>query len=692
MIKNKINKILALKIIIIILYLAFSYSVFAQFEDSYNNNDFYLNSDPKSWDYSRVVWSKVPIERIGDIPTDKIVYTELSLEQKKALTAEQIKENLNSIDDLIELDHNRLKEVISNKYGVVVDIKSSASLKNGLLKALKGQATLSGNDYKNGLIQVTKDGDIIFVPDKKAAEIQISISNSDIITIDGGKDTVLHLSNGIKFKGKLFFNNGRIFIPKGEDTTINDIFVHNTLSNPGLEVFSDGEDHSKNINSFVSLNPKEKKGVITTSNLIGIKFLNGNPFFDIEETDNLAMDLGNTKIFFKRRDEKDLVPLLELQYISKEGYLNMNNDNIHLSFTEQKASQFIHPSLKITSVPMEIIEKDNEEQIISRNNILKKLVISNFNEYAYLDLGEVTGETDLISKDVASGYISSRLSYNSLGVVFSGSNRVTFLGFENNILYQNGEEILQTIPIFSYESPNGNHIEIKGDIDYVVLKRVVDSIETLPPDLMNSISRIIVTDYQSFYRICVPNSVACAFDDGSIIFNRDSIGYFSDFYHEAAHVRTFILEQEKEKTKMELLRFPTSDNIFKSTKLKSIKDGWLEIAGDVYLRDTKLVTIQDQTQSLIVIVWTDGTQGPRNGCIRPYGCTNYHEDVSTFIENVYKDPKLISALINPQSPTYDIRYSQKLDLLYKYGYITNGRYNTILQLSKLPSEFGTVTP
>ena len=70
--------------------------------------------------------------------------------------------------------------------------------------------------------------------------------------------------------------------------------------------------------------------------------------------------------------------------------------------------------------------------------------------------------------------------------------------------------------------------------------------------------------------------------------------------------------------------------------------------------------------------WDDDTRGPRNGCVRAYGCNNHLEDIATMVEAVYAlgpSDDFFKKLIKE-----DPRYKQKLDLLREYHFISEERY------------------
>ena len=73
--------------------------------------------------------------------------------------------------------------------------------------------------------------------------------------------------------------------------------------------------------------------------------------------------------------------------------------------------------------------------------------------------------------------------------------------------------------------------------------------------------------------------------------------------------------------------------------------------------------------------------GLQNGCVSNYGCEHYSEDISEFVRAIYVEPDFFTNLIDSKSPKYDIRYRQKLDLLYTHDFISDTQYNKILEVA-----------
>ena len=81
------------------------------------------------------------------------------------------------------------------------------------------------------------------------------------------------------------------------------------------------------------------------------------------------------------------------------------------------------------------------------------------------------------------------------------------------------------------------------------------------------------------------------------------------------------------------------------------------VAGDVYGKDLGNKDVQERWAS----TWDDDTRGPRNGCVRAYGCNNHLEDIATMVEAVYAlgpSDDFFKKLIKE-----DPRYKQKLDTI-----------------------------
>ena len=167
-------------------------------------------------------------------------------------------------------------------------------------------------------------------------------------------------------------------------------------------------------------------------------------------------------------------------------------------------------------------------------------------------------------------------------------------------------------------------------------------------------------------------------EEGNVI--RDSRGYgswtkcngvdmecFSSFVSSSERKITINDQDARKWVELKVLSNQKKENQFSGE--------WQAIAGEVYGEGLA----KDLGDSGLSVGWADGTDGPKNGCTRAYGCNNYHEDVATFVEQVAEgDHDFYKPLITPQSGKYDPKYRKKLDLLYKYGFITTEDYQKII--------------
>ncbi len=65
---------------------------------------------------------------------------------------------------------------------------------------------------------------------------------------------------------------------------------------------------------------------------------------------------------------------------------------------------------------------------------------------------------------------------------------------------------------------------------------------------------------------------------------------------------------------------------------------------------------------------------PASGVLTPYGATNYAEDIAEWVRVLYtNDPDVIKPLQKKRVKA-DARYAAKLDLLQRYGFLTDSQY------------------
>ncbi len=209
--------------VIVLLILLFSYFSFA--DDTFDPNNFdynkaesYNNLGVEEW--KQLDQGQVPLDQIHLIPPEVLDYSQIKDDEAKrqALTVEQIKVNLEKIDNLVEVNVENAKQAISEEYSVsVVSFGKSTKIENGVLKATEGDFVFSG---KNGWMILIDDEGRINVLEPKEINEQ-SISKQDYFTLieevsytptDGSTITVKQLS----------FKDGKSLVKAGEEATIGD--------------------------------------------------------------------------------------------------------------------------------------------------------------------------------------------------------------------------------------------------------------------------------------------------------------------------------------------------------------------------------------------------------------------------------------------------------------------------------------
>ena len=331
----------------------------------------------------------------------------------------------------------------------------------------------------------------------------------------------------------------------------------------------------------------------------------------------------------------------------------------------------------------------------------KKFVISNYNEIATIPLTAEEGLAETSERyDYAPAKVSERLYYNYQEFTLDSLKR-KFPDIELKF-------------IGSIENP-------------VAIKRISDTLDHLPPRVRDSIKGFVIYSDEKYQEASPGESSAWTFSD-RIIRLRLSDLTESTIYHEAAHDLTYQLQQEADKEKsrlkiqeynklkseikqlakkynIEVYNIEVSDSghgwstkIGTDTKLFSdevdplikkrkeeiavltaspFASEWSSISGDVYGKGLAY----KETGGRLAYIWNDGSDRPKNGCVRAYSCNNFMEDVATFVENVYKKPDFYQPLIDPKSPIYDKRYVDKINLLLKYDFIDETSYKRITAIT-----------
>jgi hypothetical protein len=106
-------------------------------------------------------------------------------------------------------------------------------------------------------------------------------------------------------------------------------------------------------------------------------------------------------------------------------------------------------------------------------------------------------------------------------------------------------------------------------------------------------------------------------------------------------------------------------------------NNWMQIAGgaDIYSRTT-IKSYASQSKEIVV----SSVYLPNHGFVKPYGATDYKEDVATFIGTIIGDPAFFQK--NNLLQDENSIYFQKIKLLHQYGFITDKEYDSVLNPEK----------
>jgi hypothetical protein len=186
-----------------------------------------------------------------------------------------------------------------------------------------------------------------------------------------------------------------------------------------------------------------------------------------------------------------------------------------------------------------------------------------------------------------------------------------------------------------------NKINIEGDIDWRTIQTIESALGVLPPAIIQSIQFISFHGNPDHFQSAVGHT-----NGSTICFNsnlRITKGYVC---HEAAHSYT---------------------NVLGARWINQ----WNAAAGGVYEQKW------DNYRNPNIIIL-------KNGILRSYGLQNALEDIAVWTEEIYKyceysEDSVFSRMLDYQ---YDPRFLKKLNLLLKWGFITEKEYQKIQPLLK----------
>ncbi|MBI2147781.1 hypothetical protein HYU19_04890 [Candidatus Woesearchaeota archaeon] len=689
---------------------------------AYQQEGFYANSDPLQWELSRVDWDQVDY-------TDARIY-ELNniFSMPEPYQHDGFYQNLPD-SGYRDLDYTKVDYDAASLHHDKIDGRkyvNDLGCHDCILAVFEGSAaysySISGVTIMNGdsvsIPGTYPSGTEFHVLGKKIKILfpdgvtEITIPAGDEITVDTARKVVKEKEGksvsvwkdremqyqGNTIEGQISFKNGQVYIQPGDSATVNHVTISHVAAVGGLNLYFDGERHE---GAAISMDVERRKmyfGQGLTSGF-SLSFLPTNVFLDAEEDDYLQMSPGyNSEITIQHRGE-DLIPLVSVRKGNHGIDVRIiNGEDISLV---EDGSTFLYFGRLISneeknSVPFTMLLQDE-----AGNNLLgtgaekEKIVFDNANNYVIVP--ESFAEEEIECKACAADVGESEALYELAKVSFREHSSI------------------RSITV--------------TDANYHVAYLMSRMLDDLPPAVRESVLELEIVPDGMLSERCGKGASGCSFLGMNRIIVGDHVSP-ATFYHELAHTLTYTIEQREaveaewqlKEYQLELERkynagftpqvvYQDHDGIrtyltpcdgctfshiyfgkqsltsedaeiiqqFAESSLRereqSFTARWAAIAGDVYGKD--LTKDPDMVEPLPA-AWADEQVGPRNGCVRAYGCNNAHEDIATFVEPIAEgDYDFYKPLITPGSSQYDKRYKDKLDLLHEYGFISNEDYRKI---------------
>ncbi len=175
--------------------------------------------------------------------------------------------------------------------------------------------------------------------------------------------------------------------------------------------------------------------------------------------------------------------------------------------------------------------------------------------------------------------------------------------------------------VWKFKTKNGIELYFDREPTNMELVEIMTKMNELNPTLKKSFKSIFFTD--NYQHICGEGTGGCARLDSTVIIvplkSQDGLKVLQ---HEAAHTHNERVDEMEE----------IGNTVRKAAGIDSIptlKEQWTAISGRAYEEEKGEKTVAGTNS----VTWKDGTNGPRFGCVNPYGCNNYHEDIATYVED-----------------------------------------------------------
>lgn len=424
-----------------------------------------------------------------------------------------------------------------------------------------------------------------------------------------------------------------------------------------------------------------------------IEFTEDNPFLSMSKSASFKIkELIDSSLEIQQRE--GLVPYVELK---TAGGASIKNGMIE--FRVSKEGVWIPPAKsREDSVPMSLRFLDDkgddvlfEEEVYgvgdSQKGDSQKLLITAYNELSVLPLDATEGILDeklMQMRGLSGTRISETLSYNTQ--VYD----LTRLKSE-----------------YSDKLPNLKSVE---GFTSAQIKQLMNMLDRIPKRLTSQLRGLRFISDEESAELGSEHAAAFADARGNILLTKSGITE-SILIHELTHTYQFAVDPKKKESmkKYDAIAEEVFEIYEKDPEDPRIRDleeqaeeifedeydiaeppklmqNWVACNADKYPKmkeanlDRSGYCTDKLTAGIIGIMWSDrGITESMYGVMRPYGCTNAYEDMSTFVEAVVKWPAGVRKVVEcnpPKVPDWRV-YVCKVNLLKNDGLIDPVQYSSI---------------
>ncbi len=476
-----------------------------------------------------------------------------------------------------------------------------------------------------------------------------------------------------------------------------------TLDEVNLLLTESGE-NLDNYQNYILFGDKKLKA---QGEFFDVNFGKDNPYVKIEDTDNFKVRA--MKDFSLELENRDSIEKIPQMIVGGDFIMDQDNKGIYtedgeILIDKESANLYYEGSdLEQTSTsPVELLIKDTNSKTGFRD---ESYIISNFNGITSVPFGEQEGFTDeRYANSIHFKRASTDIRYNYPTI--EGFERITgkkveFLGKE----FDEPEDIRRLIDIY-YQNPNqpfSGITKIKVyDEDELLKTGVVEG----PGAFYNSDDKSINIPSTKLYRDEAKAYGMIIHEAGHAI-HYDEVKYkeLEDIKEQIDLVSSQIestdatpilldelndLQRQKDKLEGEVLPidFEWKETLEKDySNLDFVRRGKKDYLGDLgtaydWNTDNQEYKEYERWVKEKVEGVSDFEPIPYSGFVEFYGTTNIKEDIATFREAVVSNPgffKRFRLLDSENNPYYFSAYKKKIDLLLKYGFITQAEYGAVFE-------------